>query len=86
MKDAVKVRWYSKSTINLDAFYSHISWKLPAHFTKKKLELFHLYFFTVYNSIVPKGFLPWEIRVAFPGEKPTATESRYPTYCAYWVF
>ena len=29
-----------------------------------------LFFFTFnfYNSIVPMGFLPWEIRVAFPGE------------------
>ena len=23
---------------------------------------------TIYNCIVPVGFLPWEIRVAFPGE------------------
>ena len=27
-----------------------------------------LFFFTVYNRIVPMGFLPWEIRVAFPGK------------------
>ena len=26
------------------------------------------YTFTFYNCIVPVGFLPWEIRVAFPGE------------------
>ena len=29
---------------------------------------FFFFFFTVYNRIVPMGFLPWEIRVAFPGE------------------
>ena len=28
--------------------------------------VFFLFFF--YNCIVPMGFLPWEIRVAFPGE------------------
>ena len=32
------------------------------------------------------GFLPWEIRVAFPRGKPAATESRYPTYGACGVF
>ena len=26
------------------------------------------FFFFFYNRIVPSGFLPWEIRVAFPGE------------------
>ena len=36
--------------------------------------------------IGPLGFLPWEIRGAFPGEKPPATESRFPTYGAHWVF
>ena len=25
-------------------------------------------YFTVYNCIIPMGFLPWKIRVAFPGE------------------
>ena len=29
--------------------------------------------FTFYNYVIPLGFLPWEIRVAFPWEKPTAT-------------
>ena len=27
---------------------------------------FFFFFFTFYNCIVPMGFLPWEIRVAFP--------------------
>ena len=26
------------------------------------------YIFTFYNCIVPMGFLPWKIRVAFPGK------------------
>ena len=26
------------------------------------------FYFTFYNCIAPMGFLPWEIRVAFPGE------------------
>ena len=39
----------------------------------------------VVNCIIPMGFLPWEIRVAFPGGKPAAIESRHPTYGACWV-
>ena len=31
------------------------------------------------------GFPQWKIRVALPREKPTATESRFSTYGAYWV-
>ena len=38
------------------------------------------------NCIVPLGFLPWEIRAVFPGATPAATELRYPTYGACWVF
>ena len=48
---------------------------------KKKL----LIFYTFNNCIVPKAFLPREIRVAFPGGKPAATKSRYPIYSACWV-
>ena len=29
---------------------------------------FFLLLHTFYNCIVPMGFLPWEVRVAFPGE------------------
>ena len=29
---------------------------------------FLLFFFYFYNCIVPVGFLPWEIQIAFPGE------------------
>ena len=39
----------------------------------------------MYSFIAPLRFLTREIRVAFPG-KPAATEWRYPTYCACWVF
>ena len=35
-----------------------------------------LYFVHV---VVPVGIFPWEIRVAFPIEKPAATGSHYPT-------
>ena len=35
---------------------------------KAFLELFFFTSFTFYNCIVPMGFLPWEIRVSFPGE------------------
>ena len=31
------------------------------------------------HFVVPMGFLPWEILVAFPQGKPAATELRYPT-------
>ena len=41
---------------------------------------------TFYNCIVPTGFLPWEILGCFPWRKTAATESRYPTYSACWVF
>ena len=48
--------------------------------------LFLLYiYFTFYNCIVPLGFLPCEIGVAFP-EKSQLRQSRYPTYGACWVF
>ena len=30
------------------------------------LFMYFFFFFTFYNCIVPMGFLPWEIRVAFP--------------------
>ena len=44
------------------------------------------FFLTTYYT-VPLGFLPWEILVAFfPRGKPAATESRFPTYSACWVF
>ena len=43
--------------------------------TKKRLLLL----FTFYNCIVPMGFLPWEIQVAFPWGKPAATVSGYPS-------
>ena len=29
---------------------------------------FFFFYFTFYSCIDPVGFLPWEIRVAFPGE------------------
>ena len=36
---------------------------------EKPFFFFFFYFtFTFYNYIVPMGFLPWEIRIAFPGE------------------
>ena len=36
--------------------------------------------------VVPLGFLPWKIRVAFPGESQSAaTESRYPKYGACFL-
>ena len=38
-----------------------------------------------YNCIVPMGFLPWEIRVAFARES-RLRQSRYPTYGACLVF
>ena len=31
-------------------------------------DFFLFFFFTFYSCIVPMGFLPWENRVAFPGE------------------
>ena len=36
---------------------------------------YYYYYYYYYNSIVPMGFLPWEIWVAFPGGKPATTES-----------
>ena len=43
--------------------------------------------FFFYNCIVSLGFLPWEENLGcFPLGKPAATESRYPTYGACWVF
>ena len=39
----------------------------------------------MYSFIAPFRFLTREIQVAFPG-KPAATEWRYPTYSACWVF
>ena len=45
------------------------------------LNFIYLYFFN--NCIVPLGFLPWEIQVAFPT---AVTESCYPTCGACWVF
>ena len=44
---------------------------------------FYAFFF--YSCIVPMGFLPSEIRVAFPRES-QPRQSRYQTYCACWVF
>ena len=35
--------------------------------------------------IVPVGFLPLEIQVGFLGES-QLRQSRYPTYCACWVY
>ena len=35
---------------------------------KTSVPFFFFFFLTFYNCIVPMGFLPWEIRVAFPGE------------------
>ena len=43
-------------------------------------------YFTFYNCTVQMGFLPWKNLGCFPWGKPAATESRYPTYCACWVF
>ena len=37
------------------------------------------------DCIVPMGFLPWEIQVAFPGES-QQQQSHYPAYGACWVF
>ena len=31
-------------------------------------KLFTFFFISFYKCVVPMGFLPWEIRVAFPGE------------------
>ena len=38
------------------------------------------------NCIVPLGFLLWGIQIAFHPGKPAATEWRYLTYSACWVF
>ena len=43
----------------------------------------HFFFFLTTWRIVPLGFLPWENRDAFPGGKPVATESCYPTYTVH---
>ena len=43
-------------------------------------------FFFKYNCIVPLGFFPVENTGCFPLGKLAATESRYPTYGACWVF
>ena len=51
----------------------------------RNLYCFFCFFFTFYNCIVQMGFPPWKIRVAFPGES-QLRQSRYPTYCACWVF
>ena len=53
--------------------------------TKISLFYFSLFFF-FYKCLVPLGFLSWETQITFSGEKPAATESRYPTYGAFWVF
>ena len=44
-------------------------------------------FFNLYcvHFVVPMEFLPWESRIAFPKEKPAATESRYPTLINYKI-
>ena len=52
--------------------------------TLARSRLFGCTFFN--NRIVPTEFLPWGVRVAFPQGKPAATESRYPTYGACWMF
>ena len=44
------------------------------------------FLFLFYNYIVPLGFLPWEFSGCFLRGKPAATESRYPTYDACWLF
>ena len=44
------------------------------------------FFFSFLTTVIPMGFLPWEILVAFPGGKPAMTESRYPIYGACCVF
>ena len=44
---------------------------LRSHFhvvTLLSSVLFLFYFYFSYNFIVPLGFIPWKIRVAFPGE------------------
>ena len=46
---------------------------------------FFFFFLTFYNCVVPMGFLPREIRVAFSGES-QLPQSRYPTYSACWMF
>ena len=51
--------------------FRELSSKIIITVAKKKKNLyffFFLFFLTFYNCIVPMGFLPWEIRVAFPGE------------------
>ena len=40
------------------------SWILLFFLTFKK----YIFIYTFYNCVVPMGFLPWKIRVAFPGE------------------
>ena len=51
-------------------YWAHL-WN-PVPHRKETNRLFFTYFFniynTVYNCIVPMGFLPWEIQVAFPWE------------------
>ena len=43
----------------------------------------HFYFLQLH---CPDGIFPTGHSVCFPRGKPAATESRYPTYCACWVF
>ena len=41
----------------------------------------------LFLTIVPSGFLPWEIQVAFPGESQLwQWQSFYPAYSACWTF
>ena len=44
----------------------------------KKINFLQLY--------CPNGICPMGNSGCFPQGKPAATESRYPTYCACWVF
>ena len=52
---------------------------------------FHVDSLIFLNVFFTSGLRQWDFfhenfRVAFPRGKPAATESRYPTYCACWVF
>ena len=57
-------------------YWAHL-WN-PVPHRKETNRLFFTYFFniynTVYNCIVPMGFLPWEIRVALPRGQCHATQ------------
>ena len=49
------------------------------------LSIFFLFFIFI-QLYCPNGISPMRNSGCFPREKPAATESRYPTYGACWVF